>query len=770
MRTIQSRCTSFLQQTPKRYYHMSRASCEGPCFPVPLVYARMGIATWKNYRPIEDVSLVYESLADFSTQQLTTATISGTSRVQLIYSRDILFDLKMESDHSIEAPNNKDLRDMSLKELEVKIHEGDLSRSDLFDILMNWFNEQIKQDIVTQSQHILRDFVELLHMHGHADIEPFNLTHVDEVFDKWLEEDAVQNQAYRRRYLITQQDVHLLFSKESRHVQDSTALSPIECRHDGEDSHSLALSCEREYDNGKAEKASADLRHCTGHSTPPRAAQHSEFSGKAEIIEIDKPGPSNEFSNRDTGVTMDPNDTHVQDPDADAVRENIVIDSSSDAEMRRTAMRADRRGRKYKVHDDLEFSTPPKNYVCRRCQKSGHWIQLCPTNLDPHYDQAPAHDYRCNFCGRKGDHFATLCSKNPHEGSLAKQREHAAAETRKSRTPAKSSRRRYQHQEPPATRLQDRYRSHSPEQRARSRYRSRTPDYRRSHWGETDDYESQSRNEDDRSRRRHRDESDVSPYTARVRLTRELHMNSENTKERRSSSQSWDGPFRLERGSTTPPPVHCRRSPSMKKTRRGHRDLDKVTKSDEGRLAYDDESEIVPKSFPCPPMASPQRRMTAGSTSGEEVVSDDSERIEMKADDFLRDLAAEIMLKDENIAESIEVNAYEEESEFDGGHVIEDCTEESNCSDTATESKSPAAQTTPSPTYRLVQCPPFQPEIVSLFHARENPIINSRASRKTACQLMEKSENFQTRHSKLVHRPATVRPSVPSNTANDGIE
>ncbi|KAI0544855.1 hypothetical protein F4679DRAFT_576526 [Xylaria curta] len=632
---------------------------------------------------------------------------------------------------------------------------------------MNWFNEQIKQDIVTQSQHILQGFVELLHMHGHADIEPFNLTQVDEVFDKWLEEDAVRNQAYRRRYLITQQDVHLLFSKETRHFQNSTAPSLIDRQHDGEDSNSLVLSCEREANNGKAEKAIADLRHNAGHSTPPRAAQHSKFSAKADIIEIDKPGPSNEVSNRDILFSQHPNDTHVQDPDADAVRETIVIDSSSDAEMRRTATRADRRGRKYKVHDDLEFSTPPKNYICRRCQKSGHWIQLCPTNLDPHYDQAPAHDYRCNFCGRKGDHFATLCSKNPHEGSLAKQREHAAAETRESRAPAKSSRRRYQNQEPPATRLQDRYRSHSPEQRARSRYRSRTPDYRRSHRGEIDDYESQSRNGEDRSRRRHRDELDVSPYTARVHLTRELHMNSENTKERGSSSQSWDDPFRFECGSTTPPSVH---RPSMKKTRRGHRDLDKVTKTNEGRLAYDDESEIVHKSSPCPPMTSPQRRVTAGSTGGEEVVSDDTEGIKTKADDFLRVLAAEIMLKDENIADSIEANAYEDESEFDGSHAIEDFTKENNCSDTATESKSPAAQTTLSPTYRLIQCPPFRPEIVSLFHARKNPIINSRANRKTACQLMDKSENFQTCHSELVHRPATVHPSVPSNSANDGIE
>ncbi|KAI1755169.1 hypothetical protein F4782DRAFT_527893 [Xylaria castorea] len=691
----------------------------------------------------------------------------------------------MESGYSLEALNDKILLGMSLKELEAKINEGALanvSRSKLFDLLMSWFNEQIKQDIVTQSQHLLQDFVKLLHMHSHAETEPFNLTQVDEVFDRWLEEDAVQNPAYRRRYLITQQDVHLLFSKETRQFQDLAAPSLFDRQQGGVESHSPALSCEQDNDV-KAEKENTNLRQHIGHGTPPHAAQHSKFPAKAEIINVDKPGPSNELPNKDTILSQHPNDTHSQEPDADVTittfRETIVIDSSPDVKMRRTVTRADCRGRKYKVHDDLELSTPPKNYICRRCHEPGHWIQYCPTNLDPRYDQVPAHDYRCNFCGKKGDHFATLCSKNPHEGSLAKQREHAVAETREFRTPTRSSRHHYQHQEPPATRLQDQYQSHSPEQRARSRYRSRTPEYRRSHRGETDDCDPQTRNGDDRSRRRHRDESDVSPYTARVRLTREFHMTSDNIKESESSSRSWDDPFHFERRSTTPPPLHCYRSLFVKKRRRGHRDLDKVKKPDEGRLAYDDESEVGPKSSPCSLIASPRRRMTVGSIGGEEVVlsalspmaivPDDPDQIEMNVDDFLRVLAAEIMLKDEKFTRSMEVNAYENESEFNGDHAMEDCMEDSNCSDTAIESKWPAVPTSPSPTHRLVQCPPFCPEIVSLFNARENPIINSRANRKNACQMMERSEIFQTRHSEQVHRTATVHTSLPCTLANKGV-
>lgn len=400
----------------------------------------------------------------------------------------------------------------------------------------------------------------------------------------------------------------------------------------------------------------------------------------------------------------------------------------------------------------------------------GHWIQYCPTNLDPRYDQAPAYDYRCNFCGQKGDHFATLCSKNPHEGSLTKQREHAIAEIREPRTPTRSSQRRYQSRESSATRLRDRYRLRSPEQCARDRYRSRTPEYRRSHSGGTDDYGTQILNEDDRRRQRHKDESDVSPYTARVRLTREFHMSSGNAKERGVSSGSWDDPFRFERRPSTPPPLHRR------KPRRGHRDLDKVAKTDEGRLAYDDESELGPKSSPYSPIASPQRHVNAGSIGGEEVVlsslsslvvaPDDISQVEIKAEDFLSALAAEFILKQENTSRSTEADTYDDEMRADGDQTMKDHMAGSECSDTTIESKPPAVQTTPSPKYRLVQCPPFRPEIVSLFYTRANPIINSRANRKTASQMMERSENLWTHRSGQADRTTTVRPPLPLNLAN----
>lgn len=66
---------------------------------------------------------------------------------------------------------------------------------------------------------------------------------------------------------------------------------------------------------------------------------------------------------------------------------------------------------------------------------AGHKIQHCPTNLDPNFDKAPDPDYKCDFCNKYGEHFATLCPRNRHTWSLNEQRRLAArAESSKTRT------------------------------------------------------------------------------------------------------------------------------------------------------------------------------------------------------------------------------------------------------------------------------------------------------------------------------------------------
>ncbi|TGJ84156.1 hypothetical protein E0Z10_g4592 [Xylaria hypoxylon] len=236
----------------------------------------------------------------------------------------------MELGKSPEALSTGALQSMSLKDLEAKIHESavaNISRSEIFDVLMTWFNEQIKQDIITQSNYLLDRFVMLLHMRNYADIEPFNLTQVDEMFNGWLEKDIIQNPAYRRKYLIIQQDVHRLFADERRDSQNSGASSLFDCEHELREMHSPSLSCEQE-DNSMRAEENTSLQQDTGHSTHISAAQQFIYLARAKTVGIDQSDRSHVVKHMGVILPQQSSDTHSQDVDADDViiaRETIDI-------------------------------------------------------------------------------------------------------------------------------------------------------------------------------------------------------------------------------------------------------------------------------------------------------------------------------------------------------------------------------------------------------------------------------------------------------------
>ncbi|KAJ8129354.1 hypothetical protein O1611_g4278 [Lasiodiplodia mahajangana] len=698
----------------------------------------------------------------------------------------------MELDGGPKALDTEMLQGMSLKELEDVIKERTMtrvSRSELFSIIMGWFNEQIKQDAITQDEYLLKAFVKLLQMRNHAEIQPFSLIQVDEVFNEWLEKDAVHSPAYRRRYLITQQDVHRLFAKGGQRPQFLGPALSLEPQNRSRESHSPALSCGGGDSNARAKQKSTNLLQNTDHETHLHTTCHSISSSQPKIDGIDE--QSNCFKNTDAIHSQQSNDAHLQDANAD---DTIITQESRepplDTKMPQKPTQASCRGRKSKVHNDVsEFTTPPKNYVCRRCHEPGHWIQYCPTNLDPNYDQPPPRDYRCDFCGQHGDHFATLCPKNPYEGSLSKLRKHTIKETRGPQKPSRGCRgsggsrgsrgsrgrkRGHQAKERSATRSRDRYRSHSPKQRSRSRCRSRSPDRGRPH----DIYSPRTQNGDDRHQPRRTYDLDVSPYTSRARLTRELRMSPDSDQKGESSSQSWDDSFRFERRlDTSPSPRRCR-SPFVKKTRQHRRDLDKVTnRADEGRLAYDDEIDVLVKPKPslCSPADHHSQNISVYPMDTEETSkpvlsmvmdAEDLNKAKDKTDEFLRALAAEVMLKDEDIPQSKLGNNCEAETGADSSPTMETRIDDSIYSDTTVETEGPAAQ--PNPKNRLVHCPPFSPEIVSLFNARENPIVNTRAKRQTASQMMDKSEGFWAHRIQQASQVATVHPFLPHRLLNAG--
>ncbi|KAL2060965.1 hypothetical protein VTL71DRAFT_9017 [Oculimacula yallundae] len=65
---------------------------------------------------------------------------------------------------------------------------------------------------------------------------------------------------------------------------------------------------------------------------------------------------------------------------------------------------------------------PPPGYICNRCGKKGHHLQVCPTNLDPAYDRPPPSNYQCEICHVKGEHWKSLCPKNSDPYSIIQKR------------------------------------------------------------------------------------------------------------------------------------------------------------------------------------------------------------------------------------------------------------------------------------------------------------------------------------------------------------
>ncbi|RDL35680.1 uncharacterized protein BP5553_06292 [Venustampulla echinocandica] len=76
---------------------------------------------------------------------------------------------------------------------------------------------------------------------------------------------------------------------------------------------------------------------------------------------------------------------------------------------------------------------PPRDYVCKRCDKKGHQLEDCPTNLDPAYDKPPDKNYTCTVCWETGKHYGVLCPYNNSRSSLTVQRKHKERRERKER-------------------------------------------------------------------------------------------------------------------------------------------------------------------------------------------------------------------------------------------------------------------------------------------------------------------------------------------------
>ncbi|KAI0165513.1 hypothetical protein GGR57DRAFT_496989 [Xylariaceae sp. FL1272] len=522
---------------------------------------------------------------------------------------------------------------------------------------MGWLDEHIRQDSLTEP--LLIGFIDLCRVHYEEVGYSLDLDEIDEQFGEWLKNGDLTN---RRRYLITQQDIHRLWPRKAL----AEASKDIE-----------ETSTHRRYN--------ATPRNNNGRGSH-RYSRSRSNKGRKAGRQVEPPGHED----------SDPDDVII-------THETILIESSPNRRISPEIEKSKavptiehppygRHGGFHSIDASLS-STPPKRYTCKRCGKGGHWIQVCPTNLDPQFDRPPTEDYKCFICGEVGSHFGTLCPQNEARHSLTKLRESAGADTG---SPTKA----FQDYGPRITPPRGRQEYRPLGASAVSHERNGTRRLQDENWN--------GRSESD---------LDISPYTARARMTRDIQLGSQHyspPRERRSKSPSTGrgrGPDRTR---------------NKYKSKRRQQDLDDTTnKIVEGRLAYDDEIELMDTDIPAHIPDIEYQRMNSypSSVKANEKIGEDTES-------FLHTLATELM---------------SEKSQTESAGVLP-CSEVLTVDDASTtpynKSKGDAKPSTVHLSYRLkskgVSEPQLHPVLVSLFKNRENPIINKRSERMTADQMMDK--------------------------------
>ncbi|KAI0596298.1 hypothetical protein F4775DRAFT_321684 [Biscogniauxia sp. FL1348] len=341
----------------------------------------------------------------------------------------------------------------------------------------------------------------------------------------------------------------------------------------------------------------------------------------------------------------------------------------------------------------------------------GHWIQLCPTNLDPSYDKPPDPSYRCELCGQVGSHFATLCPRNENEISLTKKRQRIASGS-----------------EPPLWRGYYQGRSASP----MDGYRQGGHDIYRPDHSPRARYD-----EPTRHARRPEYGRELSPYSERVRLTRERERERGRDLRKPSPRRSTRGSYRpLGRSSS---PLRRRRDSKTSSVRSPRlmtdSDRSRDGESREGRLAYDDEIDVFME--PCLSLQAsmgedalePTEDINKGASMNNvspimDGTSEDIERAKREADAFLDALGIEIMASKKSCA-------VDDPMSIDDIHsVIDGC-------DTLDEPKTPIFEKPNGGKIRRVDNPQLQEEVDILLAGRDNHVVHSRASRKRTCEMID---------------------------------
>lgn len=308
----------------------------------------------------------------------------------------------------------------------------------------------------------------------------------------------------------------------------------------------------------------------------------------------------------------------------------------------------------------------------------GHWIQVCPTNMDPSMDKRPPPKYRCEICKAKGDHFATLCPQNKMDISLTQLR-------RKARIASVSPSRQLVGEHRHGHHYED-FSDEDSRSRTRSRTRSRSP-YRETHRArEYDSY--------------------------RPRQRRQARFSSPMEKKRSGLDAGRDFEFDKE-------------IPAKARGHLGYGGPARRIKHQEGRLSFhddiyndlsavQDEREAVIEGGP----------MDIESVHGESILEDD-EKVTRDVHAFLQGLAADDVLEET-------ITSDDRDSSQD-----DDCISMAN-DDSPPEGTPTVFQASDGFYYRRVSPPHFTPEVVSMFRGKFDRLAK-KPSRTTALQMMDET-------------------------------
>ncbi|KAI1810105.1 hypothetical protein GGS20DRAFT_589877 [Poronia punctata] len=610
----------------------------------------------------------------------------------------------MGQDEGLHALGAEVLRAMSLETLKTKMNkfaEDKIPQSEISRILMVWFNEQIKQDAFTQDGILLKTFLKLLLVCHRIDIEndPFALEQMGKAFEQWLSEEAASSPMYTRRYLIAQKDVDRLLREMRTNLQGSVPRPPSDYRDEQRDDDAPILP--------RAE----DLKGMNIRGVSTRKV-------------------------KETGQ-----------------EESFVQNWSS---------KPTKSGRKTKSQASAcDVSVPPPtNYLCKRCNEPGHWIQLCPTNIDPDFDLAPC-DYYCKLCGRRDAHFSAFCPQNSHELSLAQRRKRTSLVDAPHRQLLTKEDSHYRDRE-------------SSRRQSPGHSRSRSPGRRRSHSSKSDGDDSADIAWTCRVQRQlspSQGESYVPPYTANARLSRRRRKYRDLDKNKKKDAEfSYTEDLYTDHGPTTATNVRQGRALGKTKRQRNAKlDNARDEKTTKGRLAYDDViyEDIGADSSASSPLAAPLHNGSCSSSKRAEALqcippsamvdSPDIDDSHVKCDEFLRALSTEFLLGPLPRGPDTDMNSVEPDM---GNRTAGIRVETDNASDTADEIEEVFNR-------RLIKCPPFSPKVVSMFQNRENAIINRHTNRKTAWQMIELGngkDKYSSHKELVVWRPQLAfRPPTMDN-------